>query len=547
MSEVRETKHVKDFNGKLIPRNKARNIEGAYYEEGVTCILMPDGRWYRISTDKIRFDWETKTWLFTRETEGFAKGLVDDGSIGWFSPTGENVKINYKKDTFIKHYKFNLFNLNEVEEGGSTQKAWTKTWARTAEVAEKHGYIEAIANGEFYKDQELTGEDRKGLTRPNVPQGERNNTYSLDDDPGVRKSLEVQYHAANFPISKEIHNIAKLIPYSFGLEYESSNGFIPARLRGKMGVRPLRDGSISGIEYVTVPLQGAKGVQNIKNLTSELSKRCVLNLQCSLHIHYGNVRRDKLYILSLWKLCFDLQSELLGYFPFSRTNAIRSDGKVYCKHLPDLGLDTKPLFKIKEKDVFTTAVLQEFNKIYSFLNDKHSVGEVFEKKRIRENQVKILAGKPTNCWRLVEKTYCFSTKNKQHAIRGHKWDRPQRYYWMNLLPTFFSGAETIEFRNHEATLNFEKTIMWMLTCVSILKYAENAKLCLLDKKVTVSEVLHSHLPAPLADHVMAYYQQRKEVFRDSAGRYNKNWDSIENDWIMRDKDYKFNKTSIESL
>lgn len=538
---------VKDFNGKLIPRDKARKIGDAFYEEGVSCIKMPDNQWYRISTDKIRYDWEKKVWKFTAECGELTKGLVDDGSLGYFTPTNENVPILFKKDTFVKQYKFSLFSDDTVEERNIPSRGWTKSMARTEEIAIKYGYIEMIADGKFYKDSELEAKERVELNRPNVPQGQRTNTYSIEDDGTRRRILEAAYHAANFPISREIAALARYIPYTFGLEFESSNGFIPERLRNKMGVTPLRDGSISGIEYVTVPLEGAKGIQNIKNLTAELTKRCALNLQCSVHVHFGNVRRDKLYTLALWQLCFKLQNELLKYFPYSRTNSIRSDGKVYCKALPDLNLSTASLLKIKSKEEFTKSVLTEFNKIYSFLNNQHGVGEVIEKKKVKESSVKVLAGKQTPCYRLIEKTYCYSTRNKQHSIRGHKWDRPQRYYFVNFLPTFFSNAETIEFRCHEATLNFDKTIMWMLTCAAILKFAENTKVCLSEAPITLQTVLSNHLPDKVVNHLMAYYTARKATFVNVNGTFKSSWESIETNWINTDKNYLFNNTLIETV
>lgn len=422
---MQEMKHVKDFSGKLIPLHKARKIDDQYYEEGVSCILMPDGLWYRIITGKIRFDWQKKIWVFTKESEHLAKGLVDDGSMGYFTASEENVRISYKKDAFIKQFKLDLFNRKEVEETTSTRVSWIKSLARNSEIAEKFGFVESVYDGIFYKAEEMTEPEKLQAKQPNTPNGERTNVYSLEDDQN-RNILVDTYNKYNPKISKSISKLASFVPYTFGCEYETSIGFIPARLRGNLGVRPLRDGSISGIEYVTIPLREAKGINTIYELCAELTKRAALNLQCSVHFHFGNVRRDKLYILSLWTLGEKIQDELLSIFPFSRVNSIRPDGKVYCKPLPDLKIKAESLFKTKNKEDFQQQLVTEFNKIYAFLNDNHKVGEVTAKKRVKQERVGILGGKEMKLWKLATKVHCFSTKAKTHSIRGHKWDRPQR-------------------------------------------------------------------------------------------------------------------------
>lgn len=118
---------------------------------------------------------------------------------------------------------------------------------------------------------------------------------------------------------------------------------------------------------------------------------------------------------------------------------------------------------------------------------------------------------------------------------------------MNFLPTFFSAGETIEFRPHEATLNFEKSIMWMLICVSILKYAENIKHCIIAKKITLKEVLEAYLPKKVSEHILGYCEHRFTQFHRTDGSYRSNWEDIETKWIIEDKSFKFNNISILDL
>lgn len=115
-----------------------------------------------------------------------------------------------------------------------------------------------------------------------------------------------------------------------------------------------------------------------------------------------------------------------------------------------------------------------------------------------------------------------------------------------MLPTFF-GPETIEARPHEATFSYEKVMMWMLTFAAILNYANNTKLCLTAKKITLSEVLTAYLPEKAAKHIMDYYIFRSKAFKDANGRWRENWQTVEDAWLKKDKNYKFNNISIEEL
>ncbi len=542
-----ENKKVADFQGKLIPKNKARRIEGHYYHEGVTCILMPDEKWYRTNTNKIVFDWEKSKWVFTSEAEKLIKGLVDDGSEGYFTASEENVQAYFKKDMFVRQYKVDLFDNQNAKSFGAVKPSWTKTNCRNEEVAAKYGYQESVYDGRFYRVEDCSAEELARLSQPGLPQDQRTTTYSLADDPAGQKKLEECYNANNLTIEKSILKLSKLVPYTFGVEYESSIGFVPPRVRNKLGLKNLKDGSISGVEYVTIPFSGAKGLQALKQICGELTKRCDTDNHCSVHIHFGNVRRDKLTIIALWRLATLIQDELLGYFPYSRTNSIRTDGKIYCKHLPNVKLDTGKLFT-KSKDEFHKNLLDEFNKIYMFLNNNNPVGHRYDEKNVRVEKIGVLAGEKVKLWRTQKKIYCYSTKNKKHAITGHKWDRPQRYFWINFLPTFFSAAETIEVRPHEATMNFEKTAMWMLTCTAMLQYAKNnIKRCLTANSITVEEVLKDYLPETVAKHIMGYYMERQSTFKNSSGAYKDNWDKVEKAWVALDKNYIFNRTSIEDL
>ena len=56
-----------------------------------------------------------------------------------------------------------------------------------------------------------------------------------------------------------LYPLAKYLKYTFGLEFETSQGYVPEDVCYRDGLIPLRDGSITGPEYSTVVLKGGEG------------------------------------------------------------------------------------------------------------------------------------------------------------------------------------------------------------------------------------------------------------------------------------------------
>lgn len=102
--------------------------------------------------------------------------------------------------------------------------------------------------------------------------------------------------------------------FTVGLEYETSRGNIPWLECVKHGLVPLYDGSITGHEYVTFPLQfGELGI--IEQHLKMLSNYTTYDKNCSLHVHFGNFPisyNDIQRLVEMWKT---FQFELLQYLP----------------------------------------------------------------------------------------------------------------------------------------------------------------------------------------------------------------------------------------
>ena len=132
------------------------------------------------------------------------------------------------------------------------------------------------------------------------------------------------YHSLHFKYADEM-------PYTFGLEFETSGGYIPEHELFNLGLIPLRDGSIRGLEYSTIVLQGQQGLNSLYEMIKCLQKYTIFDKECSLHIHLGNWKLDESTILKLNNL---FSSASLGqYLPRDTYNTERykATGKSYCK------------------------------------------------------------------------------------------------------------------------------------------------------------------------------------------------------------------------
>jgi hypothetical protein len=182
----------------------------------------------------------------------------------------------------------------------------------------------------------------------------------------------------DLPITKEHYHISKALGnYTFGLEFETRNGYLSKPITKKLGLIPLKDGSLrlndgkEPYEFVTIPLSGYKGISTLDNVCKVLSDRTIFDQKCSLHLHLGNVPYDELFIISFMKLIISIQEELLTLFPLYKTNSeLIGNSKNYCKLLP---LEIKPKtisdFNRMSKLDIEEYISENFNNIYRFVSD----------------------------------------------------------------------------------------------------------------------------------------------------------------------------------
>lgn len=212
------------------------------------------------------------------------------------------------------------------------------------------------------------------------------------------------------------------MPYTFGLEFETAGGYLPQHRLYELGLIPLRDGSISGIEFSTVVLQGNQGLNLLKQQMEALDEHTIFDKDCSLHMHFGG-----------FKLSGDLLVAVNNLF-------FNSDIRSY---LPELTFSTHLYKSNTEKN-------------YCEYNSKY---------RSFEEMYKLLVGRPF-----------YGDFNQPHPrdVTGtRKWNIKPRYKAVNFINALcYNGPKTIEYRISRPTYNFSKVLGWLFIYAAFIKYAE---------------------------------------------------------------------------
>lgn len=216
---------------------------------------------------------------------------------------------------------------------------------------------------------------------------------------------------------------AKYIPFTFGLEFETSRGYIPQHMCFRDGLIPLRDGSISGVEYSTIILKGNDGLNFLKQQIGTLQTYTDFDKECSLHMHFGGMPINKEYIFTLYCLLGIFQNEVLKYCPLwtFESGRYKRTGKNYCKQIP---------------------ALKNFDQLYEFI-----VGQSFD-------------GDLTK-------------PHPNDVDRAQKWHINTRYFAFNFVNLLcYESPKTIEFRFLRPTYNFSEIELWILIFNALLIYTQ---------------------------------------------------------------------------
>lgn len=243
------------------------------------------------------------------------------------------------------------------------------------------------------------------------------------------KEYEAVHHAALFKNKQKLKYDypfigADEIPYTFGIEFETSVGCIPEPICFRDGLIPLRDGSITGPEYSTVVMGGSKGINLLYQQLETLRKYTHFNKECALHMHLGGYPVDRAFIFTLYSLCYHLESDFIKMTnrDVFNTSRYKATGKDYCNPLDEFA---------NFKDMFEGLVRLEFT------------GDLYG-------------------------------SHPDDVDRNQKWHIHSRYKCVNFINMLcYKSPKTVEFRFLRPTYNFTKIYTWLLLFTAILKFAES--------------------------------------------------------------------------
>lgn len=426
------------LNGKNYKRNELKKIGDEYYVKDETCFEIK-GKWYPLG-DLIALDHTTNKYnLKTAMLEGYVDAKK---TIGWFTPT-------YRSINGEKVWR----DFNDADKSLSVVD-----WKVDGKAANKH--INKAYNLQYnYSD----------------------NAVYMQQILKAFDETQLDIH----PITKE--NAWFLKGYSLGIELETNNGTLPLNVLNFCGLVPLKDGSLrlengaEPFEYVTVPMRGVKGLQAIADGAYFLNHYCSFNHNCSLHVHIGGVRKDKLNILALYQLCYRIQNELFDIVPKYKRDPILYLGshlpngdarKNYAQPLPGLRYD---------KDWRKT-----FDSLFAL-----SSGGI----------------------EMCQEVH----RGSKHPEGKQKWNRGFRYLLMNVEHLLFDEGETVEFRLHPMTFNQASLGNWIALCVAIVRYAENNanEILKMDKTITLDTVIDGYA----TEFGTMAYNTKKGVFAENLKMY----------------------------
>ena len=241
------------------------------------------------------------------------------------------------------------------------------------------------------------------------------------------------------------YKLSKYLEFTFGIEFETSKGYVPENLCYRDGLIPLKDGSISAVEYATIVLKGNNGIALLKQQLETLRKNTLFDKECALHIHFGNYPLDPDAVYNLYKVCKGLQNELVELLPrlTFQTKKYKKSKKDYCKLLPEF---------------------KSFDHMY-----KRLVGRKFKGK--------------------------FTDPHPKDENRNQKWNITTRYYFVNFINLLcYDVNKTVEFRFLRPTYNFNKILLWLYIFNAILKYSKE---CHFIDKISIYDVLCYTYPSNL--------------------------------------------------
>ena len=273
--------------------------------------------------------------------------------------------------------------------------------------------------------------------------------------------LEEQFQAKNHIKEDISYRYINELPYTFGLEFETSAGYIPEEELYRVGLIPLRDGSITGLEYSTIVLGGNNGLNALREQIKVLREYTIFDKECSLHIHYGSFNLTPEVLLRLNNLFATSDIDIYAVPWAFNTARYKDNGKDYC---------------VKNK------AFSSFGKLYEILVTRPFFGDLYQ---------------PHPC----------------DPSGDRKWNITSRYKALNLVNAVcYNHAKTAEFRFLRPTYNFDKIVSWIFILGAFIKYAEMTCIKAI-KNISTTRIIQTVYSTELANVLLRVLNLQKEVIQ----------------------------------
>lgn len=439
---------VIDFKGNEIRKKDARSILGVYYKKGDLNVkdsgdvYFINNRWTRsssLSWDEINLNYFNNIFEANLITD-YVNGVLYTKITNFQILFAENV-INIKPGRikfYVKSIDYNRLIVSNYH--------LFKISVRTGDLC----YVPETDPLEFQ------------INSHNLRNYKESLPYNLNVKNTLleKQNLIFKTNDENNKFFDKLYNINQLKDYTFGIEFETISGIIPNEQLYNSSLVPLRDGSINGIEYATIPLSGKEGFNKLKEDVELLNiNNCDYDETCSLHIHVGGLKRNVSNIMALLKFWLLIENDFFKYQPIFKKEFLASKFK---KHY------TKPLNSITE---ITNNISQEYN-----LNKDDN--------KLKYNFQNILKYYTND--RHYDQLLDHIRYHPLDTNNNHKWNINTRYLSLNLIPIIFKNKKTVEFRMFNMSLDINLINAYTLLCIELIHFVNNFTDDILKNKVTVN-------------------------------------------------------------
>lgn len=472
MSKKTKEKFVTTIKNEVLPISKTRKYDSGFYKIGDSnvknsgdCYLMENGSYYREETEQIVWDYSSGKYSFNK---GLTLGFIDsDLNLGYFQKNINSVLVE--------------------DENGNRAYALNK-----AVIEKNYNFRERLSDGNFYHITRMRAYD---FIKKSPPSSDYKTSLPYDSKGILEKNIEnyEKYYVPSFNLNNE-HNISKIIKdLSFGLEFETIVGQVPKNIHNRLGLIPLRDGSIQGLEYVTIPLSGVKGICNIVESVKELEYRTEYNDTCSLHLHIGNIPRTPEFITAFFKLTLSVQDEIFSMFNLYKKYNFKYKNKNYAAPF-----DTYSILSRLDPIIDSKNLIKNFDIIFTELSEGYSLSNFGDNGDL--NNVNHHPKDPTGT---------------------QKWNIHSRYHIHNFVPLIFGNKKTIEFRIHTPTYDIDKIMFFIFINAILINYTkENAASILKSNiKYSLTDIINEYSAQHSIDYgyfinIIKYINDRKKIVED---------------------------------